>query len=115
MLLLFIFIFINTFILLEYKLVIVSCGGINMQFELIGYFLVAILGLYILVKVFSWPLKILFNLIANGLFGVLLLLLVNFMGAHFNFHIGINAITALIAGFFGIPGVIFLIIFKLFL
>lgn len=86
-----------------------------MQFELIGYFLVAILGFYILMKVFAWPLKILFNLIANGIFGVLLLLLVNFIGAYFSFNIGINTITALIAGFFGIPGVIFLIIFKLFL
>lgn len=86
-----------------------------MQFEYIGYFLVAILGLYILVKVFAWPLKILFKLIANAVLGVLLLMLVNFVGQYFNFYIGINAITAIIAGFFGVPGVIFLIIFKLFL
>ncbi|MCT8978737.1 pro-sigmaK processing inhibitor BofA family protein [Clostridium sp. CX1] len=86
-----------------------------MQFEYIGYFLIAVLGLYILVKVFAWPLKVLFKLIANGIFGVLLLILVNFIGHYFNFYIGINAITALIAGFLGVPGVIFLVIFKLFL
>lgn len=86
-----------------------------MEFEYIGYFLVAILGLYILVKVFAWPLKILFKLIANAVLGVILLILVNFVGQYFNFYIGINAITAIIAGFFGVPGVIFLIIFKLFL
>lgn len=86
-----------------------------MEFEYIGYFLVAILGLYILVKVFAWPLKLLFKLIINAVLGVILLIIVNFIGQYFNFYIGINAITALIAGFLGVPGVIFLIIFKLFL
>lgn len=86
-----------------------------MEFEYIGYFLVAILGLYILVKVFAWPLKLLFKLIINAVLGVILLLVVNFIGQYFNFYIGINAITAIIAGFLGVPGVIFLIIFKLFL
>ncbi|ADK13191.1 MULTISPECIES: pro-sigmaK processing inhibitor BofA family protein [Clostridium] len=85
------------------------------MFQYIGYFLIAILGLYVLVKVFSWPLKILFKLIINAVLGVVLLVIVNLIGKYFSFSIGINAITALIAGFFGIPGVIFLIIFKLFL
>ncbi|CAB1262806.1 pro-sigmaK processing inhibitor BofA family protein [Clostridium sp. MT-14] len=86
-----------------------------MMFQYIGYFLIAIVGLYILVKVFSWPLKILFKLIANAVLGVILLIIVNLIGKYFGFSIGINAVTSLIAGFFGIPGVIFLIIFKLFL
>lgn len=86
-----------------------------MGFEYIGYFLLAIIGLYLLVKLFSWPIKILFKLIVNGILGALLLIIVNFLGSYFNFYIGINSITALIAGFFGIPGVIFLIMFKLFL
>ncbi len=86
-----------------------------MEFQYIGYFLISILGLYILVKIFSWPLKILLKLIINAVLGVILLIVVNFIGSYFNFYIGINAITALVAGFFGIPGVIFLIIFKLFL
>ncbi|OFI04979.1 sigma-K factor-processing regulatory protein BofA [Clostridium acetireducens DSM 10703] len=79
------------------------------------YFLVAIFALFLVVKIFSWPLKIFFKLVINAVFGAILLVLVNLVGNYFNFFIGINAITALIAGFFGIPGVIFLIIFKLFL
>ncbi|WP_123052601.1 pro-sigmaK processing inhibitor BofA family protein [Clostridium sp. JN-1] len=86
-----------------------------MGVEYMGYFLIAVVGLYILVKVFAWPLKILFKLIINGVLGTILLVLVNLVGHYFNFYIGINAATALIAGFFGIPGVIFLIVFKLFL
>ncbi|MBV4420260.1 pro-sigmaK processing inhibitor BofA family protein [Clostridium tyrobutyricum] len=84
------------------------------MFEYIGYFLIAILGLYILVKVFSWPIKILIKLIGNAILGAVLLIIVNFVGQYFGLHIGINAITSFIAGFFGIPGVVFLVIFKLF-
>ncbi|WP_125154810.1 pro-sigmaK processing inhibitor BofA family protein [Clostridium rectalis] len=80
--------------------------------EYIGYFLIAILGLVVLVKLFAWPLTILFKLIVNGVLGVILLFLINSVGTLFNFYIGINAVTALISGFFGIPGVIFLIVFK---
>ena len=55
------------------------------------------------------------KLIVNGILGAVLLLIFNFFGQAFGLYIGINATTALIAGFFGIPGVIFLVIFKLFL
>ncbi|GCD12982.1 pro-sigmaK processing inhibitor BofA family protein [Clostridium tagluense] len=80
--------------------------------EVILYFLIAIVGMVIVVKLFSWPLKILGKLILNGALGVLLLLLVNFVGEYVGISIAINAVTALIAGFLGVPGVIFLIIFN---
>lgn len=86
-----------------------------MVLEYIGYFLAAILGLIIIVKIFAWPLTVLIKLIINGFVGAVLLLLVNTVGGLFNLRIGINAVTALIAGFFGVPGVIFLIIFSMFL
>ena len=89
-------------------------GGMSIMVEYIGYFLIAIVGLYVIVRVFSWPIKLLFKLIINAVLGVVLLVIVNLIGSYFQFSIGINAITALIAGFLGIPGVIFLIIFKLF-
>ncbi|WP_392485914.1 pro-sigmaK processing inhibitor BofA family protein [Haloimpatiens sp. FM7315] len=83
--------------------------------EYIGYFLIGIIFLILLVKIFAWPLKILWKLILNGVLGAILLVLVNLIGKYFGITIGINAITALIAGFFGVPGVIFLIIFKVLL
>ena len=43
-----------------------------------------------------------------------LLYVANFIGEYLNFYITINPITALIAGFLGIPGVIFLVIFQMF-
>ncbi|MBU3102087.1 MULTISPECIES: pro-sigmaK processing inhibitor BofA family protein [Clostridium] len=72
------------------------------------YFLIGIVGMLIVVKLFSWPLKILVKLILNCVFGVLLLLLANFVGL----TIPINAVTAIISGFLGVPGVIFIIIFQ---
>lgn len=79
--------------------------------ELLLYGIVGIVILFIVLKLLKWPLKILLN----GIFGVVLLYIVNFIGASFNFFIGINLVTALIAGFFGIPGVAVLILFKLFM
>jgi len=76
------------------------------------YFLIGIVGMVIVVKLFSWPLKILVKLVLNCVFGVLLLLLANFAGSYVNINIAINPATALIAGFLGVPGVIFLMIFK---
>lgn len=86
-----------------------------MGFEYMGYFMIAIILLFLVVKILGKPLILLLKLILNGILGVILLVVVNLIGSYFAFHIGINAITAIIAGFFGIPGVIFLIIFKLFL
>lgn len=75
--------------------------------------LVGLVLLVVVVKIFSWPLKMLLKLLANGILGVILLVIFNLIGGNFGITIGINAVTALIAGFCGIPGVIFLVIFKL--
>ena len=83
--------------------------------QYIGYFLLAIIALFLFGKLFALSIKFIIKLILNGVLGVVLLFVVNFIGAYFSFSIGINVWTALIAGFFGIPGVIFLIIFKLIL
>ncbi|MGG7165714.1 pro-sigmaK processing inhibitor BofA family protein [Clostridium ihumii] len=74
-------------------------------------FIFAVLGLIVLGKLLAWPLKILIKLVINALAGGILLLLVNFVGGPFGISIAINAVTALIAGLLGLPGVVFLIIF----
>ncbi len=81
----------------------------NEQYLLYG--LIGIVILFFLVKLLKWPMKI----ILNGILGVFILYIVNLIGANFNFSLVINPVTALIAGFLGIPGVIVLIIITLFL
>lgn len=83
--------------------------------EYMGYFLIAIIILFVVVKLLSWPLKILLKLVVNGVLGAILLFIINMFGKYIGLKIGINIVTALIAGVFGIPGVIFLVIFKLFM
>lgn len=75
------------------------------------YGLAGIVVLFLLIKLLKWPIKI----ILNGILGVVILYIVNLIGTSFNFSLAINPITALIAGFLGIPGVIVLIIIRLFL
>ncbi len=78
--------------------------------ENIVYFIIAVLAIFVIGKIFAWPFKILINLIINGIMGGILLYLINLFGSSFGLIIPINAITALIAGFLGIPGVLFLVI-----
>lgn len=74
-----------------------------------------IILIYLIGRMLTMPIRLVFKLIYNGIVGGIMLWIVNFVGAYFNFAIGINPITALVAGFLGIPGVILLILFKLFI
>lgn len=81
-----------------------------MNIDLIVYGLIGVVILYFLIKLLKWPIK----LLINGICGVILLYIVNLIGVHFGIYIGINVITAIIAGIFGIPGVIAIILFQMF-
>ncbi|HHV46268.1 MAG TPA: pro-sigmaK processing inhibitor BofA [Tissierellia bacterium] len=80
--------------------------GVVLAF-LFGLFLLYILGMLLVV-----PIKLLIKLIVNGVLGGILLLIVNFIGSFIGFSIVINPFTAVIAGIFGIPGVILLIVLQ---
>lgn len=82
-----------------------------MNIETIIFAIVGIALLYGIIKLFKLPFKIIYNSIV----GVILLYVTNLLGAYIGIGVGINWITALIAGFLGVPGVIFLIIFQNFL
>lgn len=79
--------------------------------ENIIYGIIGIVLLSLVLKLFKLPFKILMN----GIMGVILLYIANFIGTYVGFSIAINAITALIAGFLGVPGVIFLVLYQMFL
>ena len=66
--------------------------------------------LYIIAKLLVVPVKIIWKLIVNALVGGITLLLVNFFGGFLGINIGINIVTALVAGILGFPGVVLLII-----
>ena len=70
--------------------------------ETVVAFAVGILVLCIVAKLISLPFKLLWKLITNSLAGAILLWIVNLFGA----NVDINLLSALIAGAFGVPGVI---------
>ncbi|EIW17312.1 MULTISPECIES: pro-sigmaK processing inhibitor BofA family protein [Pelosinus] len=88
-------------------------GGFG-DFNVILAYVFGIILLYVVGRMFLMPIKLIFRLIYNGLIGGAMLWALNFVGLHIGFTIAINPITALIAGFLGLPGVMLLILFKLF-
>lgn len=84
-----------------------------MEISLIIAYAVGLIAVYFIGKMFLMPVKLIWKLIYNGIIGGVMLWLVNLVGAGFNFELGINFVSVLVAGFLGIPGVILLIVFKL--
>ena len=76
----------------------------------LGPMLVGIVLLLIVVKLLSMS----FKLVWNGICGAILLWLVNIVGSFVGFGLKITVFKALIAGFFGIPGALAVILFELF-
>ena len=74
--------------------------------EIIGSFIVWIIVLFILLRVLSLPFRIVWKLITNSIVGALMLWVVNLFGL----GIEITFFKALIAGFFGVPGVLVVVL-----
>ena len=73
-----------------------------------------VVAIYVLIKIIASPIKKIFKLLLNAVCGLVLLFIANFVGGFFNFTIPVNILTCIIAGAFGIPGVIFLGVVVLF-
>ena len=78
-------------------------------------FVVCIIAIFILGKIFAWPLKGIVKLIGNSIIGGVIIFIINLIGANLNFHVGLNIGTALVVGILGISGAVLLIILTLFL
>lgn len=73
-----------------------------------------VVAAYVLIKILAAPIKKIFKLLINAVCGFALLFLANFVGGFFDFSIPVNILTCIIAGAFGIPGVIFLVVVVMF-
>lgn len=75
-------------------------------------FFIALIILYVILKVLSLPIKIIIKLLVNALIGGIVLFLINLIGASFGLVLDITWLTAVIVGFFGVPGVIIVMILQ---
>lgn len=83
-------------------------------FSILAIFL-AIGAVYIIGILLVLPIKIVVKLVINGIVGAIALFVINIFGNFFGLTIGINPVTALVAGFLGIPGIILLLFLQYFL
>lgn len=74
-------------------------------------FAVGLLAICLIVRLLKWPVELLLKFVSNSVCGAIMLFIVNLFGA----GIEITVLKALIAGVFGIPGVIGLFIWEKFL
>ncbi len=89
--------------------------GMGLDLNVILAYSFGIVLILVIGKIFLMPLKLVFKLIYNGVIGGIMLYVINFIGSHFGFTIALNPVTALVAGFLGIPGIVLLILVKLFI
>ena len=73
----------------------------------------AIVLIFIVGKIFLWPLKKILKLVANSVRGGIAILLINAVGAGFGLFIPLNIISAVVVGTLGIPGAVLLFIFTI--
>lgn len=86
--------------------------GINIDFGVILAYAFGLLLLYVIGYLLVLPLKFVLRLFYNGVIGGLMLWVLNIVGGFFSVRVAINPVTALIAGFLGIPGVLLILILQ---
>ena len=86
-----------------------------MEFINILTYIAGLCVIFVLCRIFIVPLKIMFKLLLNSFLGALIILIINFIGNFFNFHIGLNFFTIIFVSILGIPGAILLTIIRIFI
>lgn len=76
-------------------------------------YIVGIILLFIFGRLFLTPLRTILKLVLNSLLGAAVILLANWAGGLFGFHMALNIFTAFIVGTLGVPGFILLAVLKL--
>lgn len=74
-----------------------------METNTIIIYIACICFLFLFGRIFILPVKSILKLILNSCIGALMIYLINLVGGFFEFHIGINYITAIFTGILGVP------------
>lgn len=90
------------------------CDVEGITFGTVVGYLLGILIVFVAARVFFAPLKIILRFIINSLAGAGVLFLINMLKPVLNIYIGINAVSALIVGILGIPGLCLLMLLQVF-
>ena len=80
--------------------------------ETIAILLIAVLAVFLLIKLLTAPIRFAGKMLINALVGFVVLFLLNFAGSIVGLSLGINWFNALVVGVFGAPGVVLLLLLK---
>ena len=83
--------------------------------ETIFSYIIGLVLLLVFGKLLLFPMKLIFKLVGNGILGGLTLIIFNFLGKYIGLRIPLNPLNAIIVGFFGVPGVVVLLILGIIL
>jgi inhibitor of the pro-sigma K processing machinery len=73
----------------------------------------ALVSVVVLAQLVKYPGKILVWILKSAVLGCLFIFAANWVGQYFHFHLPFNAVTTMIAGFLGLPGLAALVTLKL--
>lgn len=74
--------------------------------------ILAILILFVILKILSISLPLIIKLVWNGIIGLITLVIFNLIGGIFGLTLELTFLNTIVAGIFGIPGIILLLIFQ---
>ncbi len=69
-------------------------------------------AVFLVFKLFSLPIRLLFRLALNTAAGFVLLVVFNYIGLYFGLTLGINVVNAVVIALLGIPGLLALAVVK---
>ena len=80
--------------------------------QTIIYVVIGVLLLWLIIKLFSTPIKWALKLLLNALLGFVMLFVFNFLGGFIELELTVGWLSAIVAGILGIPGIILLLLIE---
>lgn len=74
--------------------------------------IIAVVLMMLFLGILGFSIKTFGKLIINSISGILLLIIFNFIGGIFGITLDLTFLNAIVAGIFGIPGIIVLLLLK---
>lgn len=74
--------------------------------------IIAVFLIWLVIKIFATPVKWALKLLINALIGFVMLFIFNFLGGFIGLSLSVGWLSAIVAGVFGIPGIVLLLLIE---
>ncbi len=74
--------------------------------------IIAVFLIWLVIKIFATPVKWALKLLLNALIGFVMLFIFNFLGGFIGLSLSVGWVSAIVAGVFGIPGIVLLLLIE---